>query len=76
VVHVGDGKYDAQLIAFFEHATQQGHGVRTAGDGDGNPLAGTKETGSEPGGRRMHRCAHVRANTQLLSRTSGGIPRI
>jgi hypothetical protein len=54
VMHVGHGKYDAQLAAFFEHAAQQGHGVSPSGNGDGNPLAGAKETGPESWRRHVH----------------------
>jgi hypothetical protein len=43
-MHMGNGKDNAG--ALLEQAAQQGHGVGAPGDGDGNPLAGTKETGS------------------------------
>jgi hypothetical protein len=54
VMHVGDGKYDAQLVAFLEHATQQAHGVSASGNSDGNPLAGAKKVGPESWWRHMH----------------------
>jgi hypothetical protein len=57
VMDVGDGKHDAQRVAFLEQAAEQGHGVGAPGDSDGNPLAGTKEAVSQ--GWRLHRCAYV-----------------
>jgi hypothetical protein len=44
VMHMGNGKDNAGTL--LKQTAQQGHGVGAPGDGDGNPLAGTKETGS------------------------------
>ena len=55
VVHVDHGKHDAQRVPFLEQAAQQGHGIGAAGDRDGNPLAGMKETAAESGRGGLHR---------------------
>jgi ribosomal protein S18 acetylase RimI-like enzyme len=78
VVNVGDGKHDAQRLAFLEQAAEQSHGVGPTGDCDSNPLTGTKEAVSQSG--RLHHCIFAdlhlswnghRAITQLHSYTAG-----
>jgi ribosomal protein S18 acetylase RimI-like enzyme len=53
---VGDGKHDAQRLAFLDQAAEQSHGVGAPGDRDSDPLAGTKEAVSQ--GWRLHRCGY------------------
>jgi hypothetical protein len=64
VMHMGNGKDNAG--ALLEQAAQQGHGVGAPRDGDGNPLPGMKETGSESW--RLHRCAYVRSILRACTR--------
>jgi hypothetical protein len=65
VMDVGDGKHDAQRVAFLEQAAEQGQGGGDHRDCDGNPLAGTKEAVSQSW--RLHRCGYVKAIVEPLS---------
>ena len=67
VMYVDHGKYDAELVALLEQAPQQGHGVGTAGDRDGDPLTGMEEIVAENWRSRLHGFAYVRASTESRS---------
>jgi hypothetical protein len=65
VMNVGDGKHDAQLVAFLEQPAEQSHRVGAPGNRDGYPLAGMKESVAQSG--RLHRCGYGKAPCELSS---------